>query len=186
MVLRRALRPTGLQSVRDFIHWVLSLAQGTLENSRSIIRSLTFDALGLTHTCCHITDPANGPPVVIEDREKEEAQEIRDEEKHILKRFETLLNELYSKFDESNIPIVDFLQQVWYPQVMDFLSHQDRYDEEHFEEAARLGVHLELEKPTVPNRVSLMIGSRIQEYEDVEDSKFEFEEDFLSTEDTET
>jgi hypothetical protein len=122
---------------------------------------MTFDALGLTHTCCHHLRE-NGL-FVIKDREEEEIKEIQEEEQTFLERFECLVEEFNLKFNCLGLSILDFLQEHWHPRVMDFLSQRDLHDEEHVAGASRLGVHLRLYDATISDRVSLSIGPKVWE-----------------------
>ncbi|KAJ0417475.1 hypothetical protein BJY00DRAFT_289659 [Aspergillus carlsbadensis] len=108
MALRRALQwpmpPAGFRAP-EALEYLVSLGETTSGAVRSIVRSTTFDALGLTRTCCHHLE--ENEPSVIEDREGEVVGKIREEEQILL---------------ESSI--LDFLQKHWHPKVMDFLSQQ--------------------------------------------------------------
>jgi hypothetical protein len=94
----------------------ISLGETIPGAAKSIIRSMTFDPLGLAHTCCHHLKK-NGL-FVIEDREEEEIQEIREEEQTFLEEFESLVEEFNLKFDCLGLSILDFLREHWHPRIM--------------------------------------------------------------------
>lgn len=126
---------------------------------RAIIRTLTFDALGLTHTCC--TEIYLGVPK--ERRDETEVGRITDDQHFLVEEFEELMEEMESKFDEFGLPLEEFLDGYWYDRVIEHLSRRDRYDEKHVTEARKMGIFLEVEEFCIPDRVSLQFRSRVQE-----------------------
>ncbi|KAI9373044.1 hypothetical protein BJX61DRAFT_505024 [Aspergillus egyptiacus] len=165
MALRRIMATSYGPHPGYALKLIVSHAKDTPEYSQIILRVLTFDGLGLTHTCCHQVKEYDNMGLLfdIKDRDPNEVGEIRDEERALLARFEDLLTEFNSKFDEMGLPILEFLNHYWHPRMMDFLSRRDSYDEDHFTEASRLGVRLELDEYPIPNRVSLRLGSKVWE-----------------------
>ncbi|KAL3467110.1 hypothetical protein BJX64DRAFT_283835 [Aspergillus heterothallicus] len=159
LVLRRSI-PLPFQAPKA-LEFLISHEETLPGSARPIIRSMTFDALGLTHTCCrHLNE---NHLFVIEDRDLGEVQEIREEEKAFLERFECLVEELNSQFYDLGLPLLSFLQEYWHPRIMDFLAQRDLHDEEHVVGASQLGVQLSLDDSAVPDRVSLKIGVKAWE-----------------------
>ncbi|KAJ5530845.1 hypothetical protein N7527_004238 [Penicillium freii] len=136
--------------------------------SRAIVRTLTFDALGLTHTCCTeiYRDEAFWPSVPNEGRDETEVGRIADDQSFLVKEFEELMEEMESKLDELGLPLEEFLDCYWYDRVIGHLSRRDRYDEDHATEARKMGIFLEAEEFCIPERVSLQFISRVQELQD--------------------
>ncbi|KAJ5425844.1 hypothetical protein N7465_000914 [Penicillium sp. CMV-2018d] len=136
--------------------------------SRAIVRTLTFDALGLTHTCCTeiYRDERFWPSVPNEGRDETEVGRIADDQHFLVKEFEELMEEMESKLDELGLPLEEFLDCYWYDRVIGHLSRRDRYDEDHATEARKMGIFLEAEEFCIPERVSLQSISRVQELQD--------------------
>ncbi|KAJ5780634.1 hypothetical protein N7457_005794 [Penicillium paradoxum] len=145
--------------------WFLSLVawQSSWPHlARVVLRSLTFDALGLTHTCCIEINAYDAYPIQT-GRSDAEISRILDEEHCLLQDFEELLQEMESKFDELGLSIEEFLDDYWYDCVIKYLSRRDSYDEHHVREARRLGIFLEAKEFHIPNVASLSICSQIRE-----------------------
>lgn len=131
----------------------------------AIVRALTFDALGLTHTCCTeiYRDEPLWPDVPKERRDETEVGRIADDQHSLVKEFEDLMEEMESKFDELGLPLEEFLDGYWYDRVIEHLSRRDRYDEDHVTETRKMGIFLEAEEFCIPDRVSLQFRSRVQD-----------------------
>ena len=146
--------------VRELIQFFLWWTRGDTEIGWEVIRFLTFDALGLKHSCC-IEKYYIFNRFKFESREEEEIREILDEEKLRIIELEKLLDELKIKFDELGLPVMEFLDGYWHTRMIEVLSHRDPYDEEHIIESRRVGVSLEPDECLVSDRVSLLLGSKI-------------------------
>ncbi|KAJ5970823.1 uncharacterized protein N7479_000741 [Penicillium vulpinum] len=137
---------------------------------RAIVRALTFDALGLTHTCCTEIDQVeeNFPPDVFlnKGRDETEISRILDDQRLLVKEFEELTEEMESKLDELGLPLEEFLDGYWYDRVIEYLLRRDHYDEEHVTEARKMGIFLEPEEFCIPDRVSLQFRPRLQHLQD--------------------
>lgn len=135
---------------------------------RAVVRALTFDALGLTHTCCTEIYPGGlvWPIVPDEGRDETEVGRISDDQYFLVKEFEELMEEMESKLDELGLSLEEFLDCYWYDRVIEYLSRRDRYDEEHVTEARKMGIFLEAEEFCTPNRVSFRFRPRLQELQD--------------------
>ncbi|CAI7633338.1 unnamed protein product [Penicillium manginii] len=134
-------------SFRRLLEFLIDHNQSKLEVCRAMIRSLTFDGLSLSHTCC--TELRIFPPWE-HVREESDLQEIREEQKVPLERFEKLVSELDAQFDESGLPLMDFLQEIWYERMVKFISERDKYDLKHNEETRKLGISLEVDEIKIP------------------------------------
>ncbi|KGO77406.1 hypothetical protein PITC_047790 [Penicillium italicum] len=137
--------------------------------SRAIVRTLTFDALGLTHTCCTEINQIEGmwvPFPAHERRDEAEIDRILDDQYLLLKEFEELMEEMESKLDGLNLPLEEFLDGYWYDRVIEHLSKRDHYDEEHVREAKLMGIFLEAEEFCIPDRLSFQFRHRVQELQE--------------------
>ncbi|KAJ5510536.1 hypothetical protein N7453_002639 [Penicillium expansum] len=137
--------------------------------SQAIVRTLTFDALGLTHTCCTEIDPNNikfFPFKADRGRDETEIDRILDDQHLLLKEFEELMEEMERKLDELDLPLEEFLDGYWYGRIIEYLSRRDQYNEVHVTEARMMGVFLEAEEFCIPDRVSLRSRPRVQELQD--------------------
>ncbi|KGO72666.1 hypothetical protein PITC_056520 [Penicillium italicum] len=146
---------------RELMQFLLWWARGDTEIGWGIIRFLTFDALGLKHSCCIRTHPyLFSTNLKLESREEEEVEEIFEEQKLGLLEFEKVLDELKIKFDELGLPVMEFLEGYWHTRMIEILSQRDPYDEQHVIKSRQIGVMLEPDECVVPDRVSLLIGSK--------------------------
>jgi hypothetical protein len=147
---------------REMIQILLGWTRGDTEIGWEVIRFLSFDALGLKHSCCINISGGLWGMFKLVSREEEEVEEIREEEKLRILELEKLLAELKIKFDDLGQPVMEFLEGYWHTRMIEVLSQRDPYDEEHVIESRRIGVTLELDECVVPDRVSLLIGSKIK------------------------
>lgn len=167
VLLRRVVHLLSYPKIKEPTFWFRELIQfflwwtrGDTEISWEVIRFLTFDALGLKHSCCLEKHPCFRD-FKFESREEEEIREIVDEEKSRIIELEKLLDELKIKFDELGLPVMEFLEGYWHTRVIEVLSHRDPYDEDHIMESRGIGVTLEPDECVVPDRLSLLLGSKI-------------------------
>lgn len=138
---------------RRFLEFVINHNQSTLEGCHAIIRVLTFDGLSLCHTCCtEIQDYG----LRADARDEFELEEIREEQKIPLRMFEKLLSEFSVQFDALDLPLMNFLQEIWYERMVKYLSERDKCDSEHNEKARELGINLEMDEIEIPLVVQLM------------------------------
>lgn len=144
---------------------LIYLHKSTFGVDETIIRLLTFDGLGVKHTCC-VNDYQDGYGFPLATRDWKEVEEIQDEEKPLLKILEELVAEFEAKHAELGLPILEFLEKHWHPRMLEHLSQRDPYNEKHHRECKELGVFLEAEGDDIPDRVSLSIGPRLVEVQD--------------------
>lgn len=167
VLLRHAVHSLSYPTIKEPSFWFRELIQfflwwtrGDTEIGWEVIIFLTFDALGLKHSCC-LEKHTFFRDFKFEGREEEEIREILDEEKSRIIELETLLDELKIKFDELGLPVMEFLEGYWHTRVIEVLSHRDPYDEDHIMESRGIGVTLEPDECVVPDRLSLLLGSKI-------------------------
>jgi hypothetical protein len=75
---------------------------------QSVLRLLTFDALGLTHTCCREDSSLDLQPF-----SKVDGSEIHDEERLLLTDLESLVNRFENEYEALGIPLWDFVETHW-------------------------------------------------------------------------
>ncbi|KAJ5370920.1 uncharacterized protein N7496_007012 [Penicillium cataractarum] len=136
--------------------------------SRSVIRSLTFDALGLKHTCCIEIDGVawlsdRKTADEMEGREEDEIAEIREESVRGIEELEQLVLDLEAAFARLGLPLIEFLEGYWHTRMVEHLLKRDPYNEEHDREARNLGVILQVQDGEDLDRVSLLIGAQVKE-----------------------
>ncbi|KAJ5414661.1 hypothetical protein N7509_001288 [Penicillium cosmopolitanum] len=151
---------------RNFLQVLIEYNQSSSQACRSIIRSLTFDGLGLSHSCC--TELGYLDPW-LRAREECELFDIMEEQKEQAECLEGLVAEFESKFDAYGLPLMDFLQGVWYERMIRFISHRDPFDPGHHEEVGKLGVSLEMDDVEIPLVVQY-ICDQVRVVEDDSDS----------------
>ena len=95
--------------------------------SAETLRLLTFQELGLTHTCCYVRCVNAGSDLCIFSRieDQTEINEIREEESLGLSQLEELLMEFELKMDELDIPFPDFLTDYWEPRMEQVLDESE-------------------------------------------------------------
>lgn len=138
---------------RKFLEFLIDHNKSKLEVCHAMIRSLTFGGLRLSHTCCiefRYFDPWGHI------RDESDLQEIREEQRIDLERFENLVSEFDAQFDVMGLPLMDFLQKIWYERMIKFLSERDKYDAEHAKQTRELGISLEVDEIQIPLVVQLI------------------------------
>ena len=87
------------------------------------LRMMTFEELGMTHTCCYLSYP------FFKIKDKAEIDEIHDEEAEDLQKLEELLDEFEAKRHELDIPFAAFVKEYWQPR-MDEVRNEGTLDED--------------------------------------------------------
>ncbi|CZS92560.1 uncharacterized protein RCO7_01874 [Rhynchosporium graminicola] len=81
------------------------------------VRILTFEWLGLTHTCHEDLmtrwTPPRAPLI------HEEIQEIQQAERHLIQQHEDLVIYFSAKYTELELPLVTFLEDLWRPRMLE-------------------------------------------------------------------
>ncbi|KAJ5323155.1 hypothetical protein N7452_011444 [Penicillium brevicompactum] len=142
-------------------------SQTTIERDHSFIRFLTFEALGLRHTCCIGIDDAFHARYEFSAMDREEVQNIQDEDKHRYKQLDQLVEKFDTWFDELELPIMEFLSGPWHSHIVEVLSTRDSYDEEHVRQSRDLGIFLEPADVDEAPKFFYLLGHQVEELESV-------------------
>ncbi|KAJ5880412.1 uncharacterized protein N7473_011465 [Penicillium subrubescens] len=126
-----------------------------------IIRSLTFNALDLRHTCCTENDEIY-PFLLRHIQDQQEVADIREEDHHRYPELERLVDELGGDFDQLGLPIMEFLDNHWHGRMVEYLSKPGSYDEKHIQETMKLGIFLEPHEINIPD-VVYYFGSQVEQ-----------------------
>ncbi|KAJ6086642.1 hypothetical protein N7467_005556 [Penicillium canescens] len=142
--------------------------QSYWQDSQAFIRSLTFNALDLTHTCFGNTKKGKVLWRNLYPNDEGSINEVRDEESS-LDEFEKLLAELEQNFDKLRLPLKEFLAGYWYRRVKDHLLTPQPLKEQHIAGARSIGVELEFFGLFVPDWIENLVAPKVEEVND-EDS----------------
>ncbi|KAL4965781.1 uncharacterized protein BDV14DRAFT_199554 [Aspergillus stella-maris] len=97
----------------------------------TIIRTCTFNILGLTHTCRgHDPEDWQDGKVSVTD-----VPTIQEEERFLIALLEDLVAEFVRKYQEEQVLLADFLENYWVSRINEILEEENVYDEQ---EAARM------------------------------------------------
>ena len=86
----------------------------------AIVRLLTFERLGLRHTCCQ----KSFEHFVFRTIDAEEAEEIRDEDRDGIELLGSLLLKFKENYDDRDLKT--WLREYWYPEMEEILAARDR------------------------------------------------------------
>ncbi|KAE8329615.1 FAD binding domain-containing protein [Aspergillus sergii] len=117
-------------------------AQGDcFESARAVLRYLTFQELGLSHTCrrSHFSGWSQSS---LSDGD---ITEIREEEKLLLEDLEILVSEFEHRYLEMNIPLLNFLRGYWSTRMKEVLFQRKDPSFEIVNEAMQIGIQLSWE-----------------------------------------
>jgi len=103
-----------------------------------MIRFMTFDRLGIKHTCCQ-TDWG----FIIRLQDEEEMKEIREEESFRLQLLEDLVDEFKTRYSESREPLMDFFKGYWEERMKQVQSELEPVNEEEIRKIEAIGVVLD-------------------------------------------
>ncbi|KAK4905997.1 hypothetical protein LTR66_017759, partial [Elasticomyces elasticus] len=139
--------------------------QSYWQNPRAFIRSLTFNALDLNHTCFANTSKGD---VIARFHAAGDNDYVNDnsDEQTSLDEFETLLEDLEQKFVESGQPLKEFLPDYWYRRVKDHLLTRQPDDENHLKDVRSVGAELEFCGLSVPEWMETCIARKVEELND--------------------
>ena len=104
--------------------------------SRDIIRYLTFEILGLTHTCC---ESYGCFPHSTRFNETEQ-EEIHEEERLTIGKLDALAPEFEEKYTELGVSVPDFLNGYWKTRMEEVEGEDEPLDEEEIAKIKDLGV----------------------------------------------
>ncbi|CAG8366887.1 unnamed protein product [Penicillium salamii] len=141
--------------------------QSYWKEPQTFIRSLTFNALDLNHTCFSYTKKGSVGMRQIFPYDDKYINDNRDEQSALIE-FEELVEELEQKFDELSLPLKEFLSGPWYRRVKDHLLTRQPYEEQAIAEARSIGVELEFCGLSVPDWVVIGIANKVEELSDEE------------------
>lgn len=131
-----------------------------------IIRLSTFTRLGMKHTCCsyihrcygeegeypdflgedwHAADAIiDGEFQLVQITEDDEIAEIQDEDKHLVARLDSLVEEFDAKFEELGQSLVEFFYGYWSERMEEIENEVDELSQEDVEAIQETGVILEV------------------------------------------
>jgi Ankyrin repeats (3 copies) len=132
----------------DFLgNYLLGIQKSTedfAKLSNTIIRSITFGALDLTHTCCEFKSTwtfKDYPRPMLRVFPSEMAGDIRDEEKYTIEQLDNLVEEFTANFLKVKVPLKDFFERYWERRITEVLQ-DDVIDEDEKTQLRELGVRL--------------------------------------------
>lgn len=118
--------------------------QAQVSLSMQLIQSLTFEEMGLTHTCCSYKCQVNG---LYSEIEHEEIAEIREEEALLIQKFDQIVKDLHSQFHEAGLPLLQFMEQYWKPMMLRLKEEETTpfasMDKEYIKQVEGIGVVVE-------------------------------------------
>ncbi len=113
--------------------------------SHHLLRMCTFDALGLTHTCCasHGFYPRRHASAAWKDRD--EVVEIVEEESVLIGKLEEVTRELESQLHGHNVSFAEFMEDYWEPMMDKELQVEleTTIDEDEVKQVEAIGVIVE-------------------------------------------
>ena len=145
LIIRSYTRPTRMDTylyrirqyrIRDYGETIKRLAQFTDADAHSgsyeALRLLTFQELGLTHTCCDLRckagrDAHPGFCMLFGIEDQDNIHEIRANESAGLSQLEELLTEFELKMDELDVSFPDFLTDYWGPRMKQVVDENEGY-----------------------------------------------------------
>ncbi|KAL2867718.1 uncharacterized protein BJX67DRAFT_380661 [Aspergillus lucknowensis] len=94
-----------------FLEFLVSQTEQMAGSAITVIRLLTFTDLAITHTCCRTQYLFGTMETKLFDAE--DALEIQDEERFMIEKYESLVQELYEEYEASGLPLWDYIQTHW-------------------------------------------------------------------------
>ena len=168
VAMRQVLRWSRWREMPSCSTWLKRLMSCIVEWAKhdkwaelAVIRVLTFDAVGLKHTCCieidcpRVTYTSQGVHDIV-GRDHEEISEIRAENSYQLDLFNSLITHFELKHNELGLPLMHFVEEYWFPYILAHLLTCDPFSEEHDQATRELGVILHPEEPDL-SQVSLLL-----------------------------
>lgn len=110
-----------------------------------IIRVITFDMLGMRHTCCkyeRVFDPRYDKGDLLILMDPEDIEEIREEDRYLAAQLETLMEEFEVKFRELNVPLSQFVESYWSLRIREVVRGRDELSAEDLHAIRETGVVL--------------------------------------------
>ncbi|KAI0849314.1 hypothetical protein F5Y00DRAFT_269636 [Daldinia vernicosa] len=110
------------------------------------IRLITFEALGMHHTCCRCKRPEERDPLVgnnpVHLLDIAEIKEIREEDRYLAKQLEVLMDEFEERFQELNAPLSEFIEQYLVARLEEIGQERDEISAEDLRTIRETGVIL--------------------------------------------
>ena len=130
-IIDRATHHSALYAVFSVLEFVITSHESSLLRPTSIVerivRSLTFSALGLTHTCCEYEDYytlGHYPLPMVWMKSIEEIEEIQAEERYLLEKLDSLVDEFMAKFSKQDVSLEKFLKNCWWNRICEIYQEE--------------------------------------------------------------
>lgn len=163
------LHDSGQAQIRQILQILMDRCHGRSGAEEIIIRSLTFEGLGLKHACCTEIHQLEPFACDMRGRSQEEVERILNEEKYGYQELEKLMTEFGAKFEVLGLSLWEFLTDHWQPRMIEYLSQHDPCNWDHEKETKKLGVFLKPGEMEIPSWLYLF-GNRIEDLEDANSS----------------
>ncbi|KAI0834656.1 hypothetical protein F5Y06DRAFT_278556 [Hypoxylon sp. FL0890] len=113
----------------------------------AFLRVTTFEMLGMKHTCCSYKWRW-GLVDILEDgllclMDPEEVEEIREEDRHLARLLDTLMEEFEAKLQEMNLPLSEFVEKYWLPRMQEVEKERDELSARDLHAIREIGVVLD-------------------------------------------
>ena len=126
---RRNSFKSSVYQVLRYTRCVAELSQ--IEESKitwlrsEMIRIITFERLGLKHTCCSAKNSSSYTGIVIAELgDEEDKEEIRKEQEEQVEKLESLIDEFEDKNQALGVPFVEFLSGYWHKRMKEVLREE--------------------------------------------------------------
>lgn len=152
-----ALGQESVRMIMDFLTGQLAGHRGARKVASSFFRVVTFERLGMSHTCCKFVEnrrkyecPDNGLALAIlrgeyklvEVVDPDDVAEIQEEDRYLAKLLEALVQEFDAKYEASGLPLGDFFRCCWWVR-MDEVEAENKVSREELEVLRGTGVVLD-------------------------------------------
>ncbi|KAI0846645.1 hypothetical protein F5Y00DRAFT_271922 [Daldinia vernicosa] len=112
-----------------------------------LIRVMTFQRLGMKHTCCNYRR-FNSLQNLVEQgllalMEPAEVEEIREEDRYLAEQLDSLMKEFEAKLREMGVPLNRFIEEYWWPRMEEVKKERDELSAGVFHAIKEIGVVLE-------------------------------------------
>ncbi|CAG8239910.1 unnamed protein product [Penicillium salamii] len=155
------------QCVRGVFEKLEEWDQAYWKEPRAFIRSLTFNALDLNHTCFANTRKGYVYLRHLRPDNEDWINDNRDEQSALIE-FEELVADLEQEFEKRSLPLKEFLSGPWYRRVKDHLLTRQPHEEQTIAGARSVGVELEFCGLSVPDWMEICIANKVEELSDEE------------------
>ena len=128
-----------------------------------VIRALTFEILGLRHTCCEAFPESP-------ELEQDEVEEIADEQREMIAHLIELVGEFTQDLQKTNLDFAEFLLNHWAPQIKEALAELEavKLTEEEKRAAESIGVKWNNETMSKKVKVRDLSPPKLKTVEDYE------------------